>query len=200
MNWALGVDKQGRPIPNPAKEPARDGRLIAPDEGGMTNYRSPSFDPKTGLFIVDAHPSYGIYFAKPADGTFGWAGADYGVWGKGVLEAIDYRTGKIRWTHELGPGGAGAGVLTTIPGVTFTGDALGNVLALIRATAKRCGMPARAPDGEFSDHVRTGWPAICGDQQRRRVVFMGGSRGCHQASDGVHFDRRRTIKRLERKS
>ena len=31
----------------------------------MTNYRAPSFDPKTGLFIVDAHPSYSIYFAKP---------------------------------------------------------------------------------------------------------------------------------------
>jgi len=38
--------------PNPAKEPARDGRLIAPDEGGATNYRSPSFDMQTGLFIV----------------------------------------------------------------------------------------------------------------------------------------------------
>jgi alcohol dehydrogenase (cytochrome c) len=104
--------------------------LIAPDEGGLTNYRSPSFDPKTGLFIVDAHPSYGIYFAKPADGTFGWAGADYGVWGKGVLEAIDYKTGKIRWTHDLGRGGSGAGVLTTDSGLTFTGDAYGNVLAL----------------------------------------------------------------------
>ena len=53
---------------------------------------------KTGLFIVDAHPSYGIYFAKPADGTFGWAGADYGVWSKAVLDAIDYQTGKIRWS------------------------------------------------------------------------------------------------------
>jgi alcohol dehydrogenase (cytochrome c) len=42
VNWTLGVDKEGRPIPNPAKEPAPDGRLIAPDEGGMTNYRSPS--------------------------------------------------------------------------------------------------------------------------------------------------------------
>ncbi|MDQ2898953.1 MAG: acido-empty-quinoprotein group A [Acidobacteriota bacterium] len=130
VNWSLGVDKKGRPIPNPDKEPAPDGRLIAPDEGGLTNYRSPSFDAKTGLFIVDAHPSYGIYFAKPADGNFGWAGADYGVWGKGALEAIDYRTGKIRWTHELGPGGSGAGVLTTDAGLTFTGDSTGNVLAL----------------------------------------------------------------------
>jgi alcohol dehydrogenase (cytochrome c) len=130
VNWATGIDKQGRPIPNPDKEPKPDGRLIAPDEGGMTNYRSPSFDPKTGLFLVDAHPSWSIYFAKPADGDYGWAGADYGVWGKGVLEAIDYQTGKIRWSHELGQGGAGAGVLTTDSGVTFTGDAAGNILAL----------------------------------------------------------------------
>jgi alcohol dehydrogenase (cytochrome c) len=136
VNWSTGIDHQGRPIPNPEKEPAPDGRLIAPDEGGMTNYRSPSFDPKTGLFVVDAHPSYGIYFAKPAHGTFGWAGADYGVWGKGVLEAIDYQTGKVRWAHELGRGGSGAGVLTTDSGLTFTGDAYGNVLALSTSDGK----------------------------------------------------------------
>ena len=130
VNWTLGIDAKGQPIPNPAKEPARDGRIIAPDEGGLTNYRSPSFDTKTGLFVVSAHPSWSIYFAKPADGTYGWAGADYGVWGKGVLQAIDFETGKTRWSHELGPGGSGAGVLTTDSGLTFTGDAHGNVLAL----------------------------------------------------------------------
>ena len=136
VNWSLGVDQQGRPIPNPAKEPAPDGRLIAPDEGGMTNYRSPSFDIKNGLFIVDAHPSWSIYFAKPADGVYGWAGADYDVWGKGVIEAIDYQTGKIRWSHYLGPEGSGAGVLTTDSGLSFTGDALGNFLALDSSDGK----------------------------------------------------------------
>ncbi len=136
VNWALGVDKQGRPIPNPAKEPAPDGRLIAPDEGGMANYRAPSFDPKTGLFIVSAHPSYSIYFAKPADGAYGWAGADYGLWGKGVIEAIDYQTGKIRWTHDLGRGSPGAGVMTTATGLTFSGDVHGNFLALDTSTGK----------------------------------------------------------------
>ena len=130
VNWASGLDSQGRPKPNPDKDPARDGRLIAPDEGGMTNYRSPSFDPKTGLFIVDAKPSYSIYFTKPEDGAYGWAGADYGLWGKGVIEAIDYQTGKIRWSHDVGPGGSGAGVMTTDSGLTFTGDAHGNFLAL----------------------------------------------------------------------
>lgn len=136
INWASGIDEDGRPIPNVEKEPEPDGRLIAPDEGGMTNYRSPSFDPKTGLFIVDAHPSYSLYFAKPADGSYGWAGADYGLWSKAVLEAIDYQTGKIRWSHELGPGGSGAGVLTTDSGLTFTGDAEGNILALTTSDGK----------------------------------------------------------------
>ena len=46
VNWAGGSNEKGEPIPNPEKEPAPDGRLIAPDEGGLTNYRSPSFDAK----------------------------------------------------------------------------------------------------------------------------------------------------------
>jgi alcohol dehydrogenase (cytochrome c) len=136
VNWTTGIDKQGRPIPNPAKDPAPDGRLIAPDENGMTNFRAPSFDPRTGLFIVSSHPSYSLYFTKPADGTYGWAGADYDLWSKGVLEAIDYQTGKIRWTHELGQGTPTAGVLTTASGLTFTGDVRGNVLSLETSTGK----------------------------------------------------------------
>lgn len=137
VNWSKGVDAQGHPIPNPGKEPAPDGRLIAPDEGGLTNYRAPSFDPRAGLFIVDAHPSWSIYFAKPADGTYGWAGADYGVWGNGIIEAIDYQTGEIRWRHPVSDEwGSGAGVLTTDSGVTFTGDGNGNMLALNTADGK----------------------------------------------------------------
>ena len=135
VNWASKVDEQGRPIPNPEKEPAPDGRLIAPDEGGATNFRSPSFDPKNGLFIVAARHAYSIYFSKPAHGSYGWAGADYGVWGKGVIKAIDYQTGKIRWSHDIG-NGATAGVLTTDAGLTFTGDYNGNVLALDSSNGK----------------------------------------------------------------
>lgn len=52
-----------------------------------------------------------------------------------MLEAIDYKTGKIRWSHDLG-GRAGSGVLTTASGLTFSGDASGNFLALDTATGK----------------------------------------------------------------
>ena len=170
-NWALGIDKDGRPIPNPDKEPKRDGRLIAPDEGGMTNYRSPSFDPKTGLFIVDAHPSYSLYFAKPEDGAYGWAGADYDLWGKGVIEAIEYQSGKIRWSHEVGNGGSGAGVLTTDAGLTFTGDSTGNILAL------------RTADGATLWHAQTGAP-----MQTSPVTYeLDGRQYIVSGSGGVMF-------------
>lgn len=53
-----------------------------------------------------------------------------------MIEAIDYQTGKIRWSHYLGPEGSGAGVLTTDSGLSFTGDALGNFLALDSSDGK----------------------------------------------------------------
>jgi alcohol dehydrogenase (cytochrome c) len=130
VNWASGIDKDGRPSPAAAKEPARDGRLVAPNESGATNFRSPSFDPRTGLLVVSAQDGYGIYFFKPEHGAFGWAGADYTLYGTSAIRAIDYRTGAIKWNHEIGEGAGAAGVLTTESGLTFTGDIAGNLLAL----------------------------------------------------------------------
>jgi alcohol dehydrogenase (cytochrome c) len=130
VNWSEGIDEQGRPIPNPAKEPSKDGVLVAPDEGGATNFWPPSFDPKTGLLLVNAKDGYGIYFFKPEHGTYGWAGADYGLAGKGSLRAIDYQTGKTVWEHPYTRGSSSAGVLTSETGLAITGDAVGNLLAI----------------------------------------------------------------------
>jgi alcohol dehydrogenase (cytochrome c) len=130
VNWSKGIDEQGRPIPDPAKEPSKDGVLVAPDEGGATNFWPPSFDPKTGLLIVNAKDAYGIYFYKPEHGAYGWAGADYGLAGKGFLRAIDYKTGKIVWEHPYGSGSSSAGVLTTQADLAITGDSAGNLLAI----------------------------------------------------------------------
>jgi alcohol dehydrogenase (cytochrome c) len=130
VNWAKGIDSLGRPIRNPAKEPNRDGVLVAPNEAGATNFRPPSFDPGTGLLVVNAQDGYGIYFFKPEHGEYGWAGADYTIAGKSFLRAIDYRTGKIAWDHPIGDGAGTAGVLTTDAGLTFSGDNRTSLLAL----------------------------------------------------------------------
>jgi len=165
VNWTSGVDAEGRPVPKPAKEPAPDGRLIAPNEGGATNYRSPSFDPASGLFVVSAQDAYGIYFFKPTHGAYGWAGADYDVHGEGVLRAIEYQTGKVRWNHPLGNGGPSAGVLTTDSGLIFTGDNAGNALVL------------RTADGATLWHSqigRMGNGPITYELDGRQYVVMGG--------------------------
>ena len=101
---------------------------FAPDEGGATNFWPPSFDPKTGLFLVNAKDGATVSTSfKPEHGTYGWAGADYGVAGKGALRAIDYQTGKIVWDHSYGRGSSSAGVLTTQTGVAITGDGAGEL-------------------------------------------------------------------------
>jgi alcohol dehydrogenase (cytochrome c) len=170
VNWSLGIDAAGRPIPNPDKEPKRDGRLVAPDESGATNYRSPSFDPASGLFLVSAADAYGVYFFKPEHGDYGWAGADHTVYSRAELRAIDYQTGEIRWRHDLYGGSGSAGILTTATGLTFTGDAAKNALAL------------RTRDGQTLWHADTGRvsnPPITYQLDGHQWVLFGGGSALH---------------------
>jgi len=167
VNWSERIGADGRPVPDPDKEPSRDGRLVAPDEAGATNYRSPSFDPATGLLIVSAADAYGIYFFKEEHGDYGWAGADYTVHSRGELRAIDYATGEIRWRHDLHGSAGAAGVLTTASGLTFSGDSANSALAL------------RTGDGTTLWHSGTGRvgnsPITYELDGRQYVVFGGGS-------------------------
>jgi alcohol dehydrogenase (cytochrome c) len=165
VNWASRIGRDGRPVPNPDKEPARDGRLVAPDEAGATNYRSPSFDPATGLFLVSAADAYGIYFFKPDHGDYGWAGADYHVHGRGELRALDFATGELRWAHDLSGAVGAAGVLTTASGLTFTGDAAHSAMAL------------STHNGETLWHAgigRVGNSPITYELDGRQYVLIGG--------------------------
>lgn len=130
-NWSKGVNDIGQPIPNPAKEPQVDGALVSPNQGGAANWPPPSFDPQTNLFYVNASHAFSEYYifdnnSKPE----GWGGNDRGGGGKSMLQAIDYRTGKIQWSHEWSTGGARSGVLTTAGGLVFTGDPSENFVAL----------------------------------------------------------------------
>jgi alcohol dehydrogenase (cytochrome c) len=130
INWSSGVDRQGRPIAKPEKDPSAAGTLVEPDAVGATNWMSPSFDPDTGLLYVDTHDSFSLYYAYSTGKAEGFGGRDLTVWSQCHLRAIEYQTGKCRWEHDLGSGWNWAGVLSTAGGLVFTGDVHGNILAL----------------------------------------------------------------------
>ncbi len=130
-NWAKGLDSKGQPIPNPAKQPQLDGALVSPNQGGAANWPPPSFNPETGLFYVNASRAYSVYYIfDPDDNPQGWGGTDRGGWSEAMLQAVDYKTGKIRWSHKWEGGGARSGVLSTAGNLVFAGDASNNFVAL----------------------------------------------------------------------
>jgi alcohol dehydrogenase (cytochrome c) len=132
-NWAKGIDAQGRPIPDPEKEPQPDGAFVHSYYNGGTNWMAPSFDPETNLFYVNAFQGYGLFYLtlneneKP-EGHQG--GAANSFWSNALLVALDYRTGKVKWTRDSGNATGSPGVLTTAGHLLFTGDVSGNLLAL----------------------------------------------------------------------
>jgi acido-empty-quinoprotein group A len=136
QTWASGVDSRGRPIAKPSANPSPDGALVAPGSDGATNWMAPSFDPQTNLFYVTARRIYSIFY-RTADGKAeGWGGRDRNLYMDTTLRALDYKTGKVVWNHELGQGEGVAGILTTAGKLLFTADTSGNLLALDPATGK----------------------------------------------------------------
>ena len=130
-NWAKGVNADGQPIPNPAKEPQVDGALVTPNQGGAANWPPPSFSPATGLFYVNATRAFSEYYIfDDTEKPEGWGGNDRGGGGESMLQAIDYRTGKIHWSHKWEGSGARSGVLSTAGNLLFTGDASTNFVVL----------------------------------------------------------------------
>jgi alcohol dehydrogenase (cytochrome c) len=132
-DWASGVDAKGRPIPDPAKEPQLDGSLVESGADGATNWMAPSFDPETKLFYVNAEHGTSLWYLtldadnKP-EGHQGGAATTF--WSESSLVALDYRTGKPAWSRPMGEGHSFAGILTTAGRLLFTGDTVGDLLAL----------------------------------------------------------------------
>jgi alcohol dehydrogenase (cytochrome c) len=106
-------------VPNLSKRPQRDGALVVPNQGGGTNWYSPALNPETGLFYVNANRGFSVYYIYDAsDNPMGWGGTDQGGYSEQArLTAIDYRTGKIRWSvPRYGPN---SGLLTTAGDLVF---------------------------------------------------------------------------------
>lgn len=134
--WSSGIDSRGRPIAKPSATPRPDGALVEPASDGSTNWMSPSFDPQTGLFYVNARRVFSIFYLTATGKPEGWAGRDRGLWANSTIRAINYRTGQITWDHETGVGEGGAGIMTTAGHLLFTADNSGNMMALDPATGK----------------------------------------------------------------
>jgi alcohol dehydrogenase (cytochrome c) len=59
QDWALGIDKNGRPIKSPRFWPKpMGGILVMPSSQGGTNWYPPSYSPQTGLFYMSVWENY----------------------------------------------------------------------------------------------------------------------------------------------
>ena len=125
-NWSFPrLDERGQPIPNPEKRPQVAGALVTPNQGGATNWFSPTFSPQTGLFYVNATRAFSVwYIYDSSENPMGWGGTDRGGYAEpGQLKAIDYKTGEIRWS--IPRYGGNSGLLSTAGNVVFGSAASG---------------------------------------------------------------------------
>jgi acido-empty-quinoprotein group A len=136
VTWSSGIDSRGRPTAKPEATPTADGALVEPGSDGATNWMAPSFDPETNLFYVTARRIFSIYYNTVSGKPEGWGGRDRNLWANSTLRALDYRTGKVVWNHELGESESIAGILTTAGKLLVSADNAGNLLALDPATGK----------------------------------------------------------------
>jgi len=152
QNWASGLDETGRPI----QTPQPPGATTWPGQQGGTNWFSPSYSPRTGLFYVSTWENFGgVYRSqeseyKPGSNFMGGGfratppapnapvppnirRGPINTWtdaaAHGAVAAIDPATGDRKWTfpmYDL----TDAGILTTASDLLFTGGREGYFQAL----------------------------------------------------------------------
>jgi alcohol dehydrogenase (cytochrome c) len=148
VTWAKGLDANGRPIRSDLN-PTREGQKIYPGALGVTNWYSPSYSPRTGLFYVPTWVDYYSTFTSfPLDYVPGqrYAAGTYtspmpgvrGVTavntrpeseGSGAVRALDPHTGKLAWEFAM-TDVTESGLLTTATDLLFTGSRDGTFYAL----------------------------------------------------------------------
>jgi alcohol dehydrogenase (cytochrome c) len=160
QNWALGFDN-GRPVRAPGIKPSPEGTLVQPGTQGGTNWYSPSFSPRTGLFYLSVWDNYSAvsrYTDVPpwregrkytgqagrsaapagrAGPTISRAGPAYRTEdeGYGALRALDPKTGEKKWEFKM-VDYTESGVLTTASDLVFSGGREGYFYALDARTGE----------------------------------------------------------------
>jgi alcohol dehydrogenase (cytochrome c) len=120
--------------------PTREGTLIYPGNQGGTNWYSPSYSPRTGLFYVPTWENTSTTYIKgDAPPQFREGQGFTGLFPRpgsttddvhSAIQAIDPKTGMKRWTYRHSTQSTETGVLTTASDVLFSGGRDGSFFAL----------------------------------------------------------------------
>lgn len=128
LNWAKGIDEQGRPI-RTGLQPTPEGTKICPSMIGATNWYSPSYNPGTHLLYFMALEECGIFSSKPesfAEGRPYYATGVKHVQGEKkekILLAYNLDSNRTEWRYpQTGEGESSGGTMTTASGLVFFGD------------------------------------------------------------------------------
>lgn len=130
LNWARGIDRQGRPLRNDVK-PTPSGAKVCPGYAGATNWFAPSYSESTHLFYFLALELCQTYFTSPDPQQFEGGKEFYstgvkhisGESGQKSLLAYDLVSGTLVWRYvQSGSGHSSAGTMTTAGGLLFFGD------------------------------------------------------------------------------
>jgi len=148
QNWAKGLDEAGRPMRIPGMEPSAAGIKVFPAATGATNWYSPSYSPRSGLFYVSAWEySYGIFRKWKSRYEPGqpYIGGTATPWvpdpinhedpGHSAVLALDPLTGERKWEFSM-TAATESGILTTGGDLVLTGAKEGYLLALDAATGE----------------------------------------------------------------
>jgi alcohol dehydrogenase (cytochrome c) len=144
LNWASGIDAQGRPVKLPGLEPTKAGTKVCPSQDGATNWYSPSYMPATGMYYFQTMEKCSIY-QKSEQGP--WEPGKTYLGGsqrtgpdpkpRKVLKALNIRTGKIVWElDQPGPSESWGGTLATVTGLVIFGAEDGSLRAIDATNSK----------------------------------------------------------------
>lgn len=130
LNWAKGIDAQGKPIRTDVK-PTSDGSRVCPGYAGATNWFAPSYNESTRMVYFFALEECETYYSKPGLQRFNEGETYYstgvkripGEESRKILLAYNLDNGSFAWKYpQVGTGHSSGGTLTTAGGVLFFGD------------------------------------------------------------------------------
>ena len=144
LNWAKGIDAQGKPILTGVK-PTPAGAKVCPGYSGATNWYSPSYNESTHTVYFMALEECETYFSGPTEPfeegkTFYSTGVKRipGEKSERILIAYNLDTGTVVWKYpQIGSGHSSGGIMTTAAGLIFFGDDAGS----LEAADARSGKP-----------------------------------------------------------